>query len=201
MNCPGLFCVGAGVGPAGMAGVGPAGMVLCWGWRGDCLKRFGLDCTVLYKWVYSKFTKDQYVVKCSWINKKVCTILGEMTDADKMMHPQRFLTVLTDIWIRLIRKSFCKQDNWRTRKRNVDQTWQTWTKPQRWPSRINWFGIWIADHCFKTSPLRNTGFLDINFVSISHSINGRFDWRNDWRRLDNASTTFRDRSDRHPDPG
>jgi len=40
------------------------------------------------------------------------------------------------------------------------------------------------------------------FVRIFLIINGRFvpyTWRNDWRRHDNASTTFWDRSDRNPD--
>jgi len=53
-----------------------------------------------------------------------------------------------------------------------------------------------------SSPLRNRVFLD-NFL-LAFLIQSTAElcrtWWNDWRRQDNASTTFSDRPDRRPDP-
>ena len=77
--------------------------------------------------------------------------------------------------------SFCKQDNWRTRKRTSTRTWQArWQGVTRgdhlevinfwwWSGSACWFQITLA---FSSSPLRIGDFL--TFFSISNTINGQF---------------------------
>jgi len=103
-----------------------------------------------------------------------------------------------------LRLWFCEQDNWRTWKRTSTKLGRHGQGVTLWK-----WGTFGGDPDPRVDSgslfhvLHHWGIGDFwTFVSIS--IQSTADlyhtWRNDWRRQDNASTTFWDRSDRHPDP-
>ena len=84
---------------------------------------------------------------------------------------------------------------------DVDQTWHGTGK--RWLSRSDWLlmviriRVWILDH--RLIFFRHCGIGDFwTLILLAFLIQSTADlyhaWRNDWRRQDNASTTFRERS-------
>jgi len=106
--------------------------------------------------------------------------------------------------------SFCQSVNGITDERGNGRQPNLAGMGKGWPSRselllaVTWIRVWIPDHFLHF--IHYCGIGDSwTFASISHTIelNGRFaaylaKWH-DWRRQRNASTTFWNRSDRHPD--
>jgi len=107
--------------------------------------------------------------------------------------------------------SFCKQDNWRTRKRTSSRRPNLAGTGKRWPSRSGWLLVmiricaWIPVFHF----LRHWGighfptFVNLAILCFlsSHAINSRFEPNlAKWMTPTNVSTILERIFDGHPDP-